>query len=248
MTDSSVASGSRRGDPLRELIRTTARRYRRAGLPAFGHALGKLRFDPVFKGVLRQACFPDGARVLDLGCGQGLLLAWLIAAEELHRAGSWPVDWPAPPQRLQLHGIERQQREAAWGRSAISERGSIETGDLRRAVFPPSDVVVLLDVLHYFEPAEQLDLVQRVARCLAPQGRIIMRVADVGPRLSITLATDRLGTWLRGQPRPRYCVRPVDEWRRLLDRLGFLVAATPMSAGTPFCNVLLIATRAEPRA
>jgi cyclopropane fatty-acyl-phospholipid synthase-like methyltransferase len=233
-------------DATKSLIRAAARQYRTAGLHAYCFALGKLSFDPVFVALLHQAHIPNGARVLDLGCGQGLLLTWLRAAAEQYRAGFWPICWPAPPQHLRLRGVERQERESAWGTSALNGRGQIETADLRQATFPSSDVVVLLDVLHYFDATDQLALLQRVAQCLSRRGRILLRVADAGPRLSLTLATDRVATLLRGQPWPSYHVRPVNEWRQLLDRLGFVTTATPMSAGTPFCNVLLVATHGEP--
>jgi len=235
--------GSAARDPIKSLVRAAARQYRAAGLNAYFFALGKLSFDPLFVALLREAHIPHGARVLDLGCGQGLLLAWLLAAAEQYRAGVWPAGWPAPPQHLILRGVERQARESAWGTSALAGRGQIGTEDLRRAILPPSDVVVLLDVLHYLDDTEQLALLQRVAQCLSAQGRILLRVADVGPRLSFTLAFDRAGALLRGHPWPRYHVRPVDEWQQLLDWLGFVSSANPMSAGTLFCNVLLVATR-----
>lgn len=237
-------TGSGARDPIKSLVRAAARRYRPAGLRAYCFALGKLSLDPIFPALLRRAHIPDRARLLDLGCGQGLLFAWLLAAADQHRAGVWPIGWPAPPQHLQLHGIERQERESAWGTSALGRSSRIETADLLGATLPPSDVVVLLDVLHYFDAAEQLGLLQRVARSVSLQGRMLLRVADVGPRLSFTLAADRMGALLRGHPWPRYHVRPVDEWRQLLDRMGFLTSASPMSAGTPFSNVLLVATRA----
>jgi SAM-dependent methyltransferase len=236
-----MGSGAR--NFTKSLVRAAARQYRAAGWNAYCFALGKLSFDPVFVALLRDAHFPDGARVLDLGCGQGLLLAWLLAAAEEHRAGGWPPDWPVPPQHLRFHGIEREQREFAWGTSALRGRGRIEMEDLRRATLPPSDVVVLLDVLHYLDGTEQLALLQRVTQCLSTQGRMLLRVADRGPRLSVTLLADRVGSLMRGHAWPRYHSRPVDEWRQLLDRLGFVTSATPMSAGTPFCNVLLVATR-----
>jgi len=206
--------GSSVHDPTKSLVRAAARKYRAAGFNAYFFALGKLSFDPVFVALLREAHIPEGARILDLGCGQGLLLAWLLAAAE-----------------------------AAWGSSALGGRGRIETADLRRATLPPSDVVVLLDVLHYFDATEQLALLQRVAQCLSAQGRMLLRVTDLGPRLSLTLVADRVGALLRGHAWPRYHTRPVVEWQRLLDRLGFVTSASPMSAGTPFCNVLLVANR-----
>jgi hypothetical protein len=40
---------------------------------------------------------------------------------------------------------------------------------------------------------------------------------------------------------PRVYCRSVPEWQRLLASMGFQVEATPMSAGTPFANMMLIA-------
>ena len=40
---------------------------------------GKLRGDPVYAALLAQGLLAGRARVLDLGCGQGLLAAWLLA-------------------------------------------------------------------------------------------------------------------------------------------------------------------------
>lgn len=236
-------SGDDARSALQSLLRATARRYRPAGLHAYFFALGKLRFDPIFTALLRDSFIPSGVRVLDLGCGQGLLFAWLLAASDHYRAGCWPVAWPGPPQDLQLQGIERRQKECAFASIALNNRATIASADLRDTSLPASDVVVLLDVLHYLDAADQLALLQRVTRCLSTQGRVLLRVADAGARLSLTLMTDRFGALLRGQPWPRYHVRPVAEWQRVLAGLGFTSTTIPMSAGTPFSNVLIIATR-----
>jgi hypothetical protein len=41
--------------------------------------------------------------------------------------------------------------------------------------------------------------------------------------------------------------RPLDEWMALLQRLGFSAQSIPMSKGTPFANVLLVADLKESR-
>jgi hypothetical protein len=45
---------------------------------------------------------------------------------------------------------------------------------------------------------------------------------------------------LRGARVGRYHCRPVQAWERRLGEAGFRVEARPMSAGTPFANVLLV--------
>jgi hypothetical protein len=46
---------------------------------------------------------------------------------------------------------------------------------------------------------------------------------------------------VRGHRVPPTFGRPLAEWTALLHRLGFGVEAVPMSQGTPFANVLLVA-------
>ena len=41
--------------------------------------------------------------------------------------------------------------------------------------------------------------------------------------------------------------RPLSAWRETLQRLGFTVEPRPMSEGTPFSNVLLVAERRPER-
>jgi SAM-dependent methyltransferase len=226
-------------DALRALLRATARRYRAAGHHAYFHARSKLQLDPVYAAILRDGLIPDGARVLDLGCGQGLLLSLLVEAE----TRSLPDAWPPAPGNLQLSGVEREAKLTRWAGAALAGRASLVTADLRDADLPPSDVVILLDVLHYLPAAEQRALLERIVRSLSPQGRLLLRVLDAAGGTFFTLAWDRVGALLRGQSRPRYHVRAISQWQQLLGELGLQCHATPMSEGTPFRNVLLVASR-----
>ena len=65
---------------VRARLRSAARPYLAAGLYPYFFARGKLGCDPVFVSLLRCGRFPGGARIPDLGCGQGVLAAVLIAA------------------------------------------------------------------------------------------------------------------------------------------------------------------------
>jgi cyclopropane fatty-acyl-phospholipid synthase-like methyltransferase len=221
-------------------------RYRAAGRYAFHFARGKLRYDPVFLAILRNAMIPDDARLLDLGSGQGILLSTLIAARQCYESGVWPGGWPAPPTQLQLHGIDLLAGDIHRARQALGERVILEGGDIRNTLFPSSDVVVILDVLHYVSRKEQEDILFRVAECLGSSGRLLLRVADAqaGARSVFTYLGDRVGTLLRGELWPRHNHRPIGEWSKLLEHLEFSVSTHPMSQGTPFSNVLLLADRA----
>lgn len=227
----------------RQLVHAAAALYRDVGRYPFHFACGKLGYDPVFPALLSRGLIPDGARVLDLGCGQGCLEALLIAARRQFDAGIWPAGWPAPPQQVWLHGIELQNRVANWGRAAFGDRAHIVTGDLNDIALPEADVVVILDVLHYLDRHAQGRILTRIVRALHGGGLLLLRVGDANAGLPflITRLADKMSTLLRGQGTPALHSRPALEWKALLESAGFQVASDPMSGGTPFANVLLTA-------
>jgi len=228
---------------VRALLRTAARPYLAAGLYPYFFARGKLGYDPVYLSLLRRGGIADGARILDLGCGQGLLAAVLIAARRQYEAGAWPMGWPAPPSTTQLYGIELQERPANWARIALAGGASVQTGDLRHAVLPDADAVFILDVLHYLEPEAQQRVLEQVAHALRAGGTLFMRVADIaaGLRFGFTRVADRFFAMMRGQRVPPHHHRSLAHWTAMLHSFGFAVEAEPMSEGTPFANVLLVA-------
>jgi len=228
---------------VRALLKSAARPYLAAGLYPYFFARGKLGYDPVYLSLLRRGGIADGARILDLGCGQGLLAAVLIAARRQYETGAWPMGWPAPPSTTLLFCIELQERPASWARIALAGGASVQTGDLRHAVLPDADAVFILDVLHYLEPEAQQRVLEQVAHALRAGGTLFMRVADIaaGLRFGFTRVADRFSAMMRGQRVPPHHHRSLADWTAMLHSFGFAVEAQPMSEGTPFVNVLLTA-------
>jgi SAM-dependent methyltransferase len=230
---------------IRPLYEAATRPYRAAGRYAWHFARGKLRHDPVFFSLLRRGLLPDRGRLLDLGCGQGLLLALLQAAQEAHRAGRWPKDWPAPPLHLELMGIELREDRVRAAREALGGGAEVILGDLREAALRPASVIVILDALLYLGDGEQRRLLDRVAAALEPGGLLLLREADAGAgwTFQVTKWSERVACALRGDfGRPlRY--RDAVQWVAELAERGFAVEAEPMSEGTPFANVLFIARK-----
>jgi SAM-dependent methyltransferase len=127
----------------------------------------------------------------------------------------------------------------------VGEAGSFVCGDMRQVPLPPCDTVVILDVLHYASIAEQDALLARVRDALRPGGRLLLRVGDADARRGFVISqwVDRVVTRVRGHRVPPTYGRPLSAWREALRRLGFVVEPRPMSEGTPFANVLLVAER-----
>lgn len=233
---------------FRALAANAAARYDPRDRYARHFARGKLTGDPAFRGLLAHGLIPRGARLLDVGCGQGVLGALLLAARDSHARGEWPAGWPAPPDPAAIRGIDLSPRDVDRARAAMPE-GRFECADIRRADLGEADAVVILDVLHYIGFEEQRDLLQRVGDALRGGGVLLLRVADNDGslRFHYTVAVDHAVTALRGHRIERFHCRPVAEWKALLESLGFRVEARPMSEGTAFANVLLV-SRYDPRA
>jgi SAM-dependent methyltransferase len=222
--------------------------YRSGGRFAWHFARGKLGRDPVFRGMLLRGDLPAHARVLDIGCGQGLLASLLAAIDRVAADGAWPANWPTPPTGARYVGIELMPRDVARAEAALGRRGDgprFVCGNMCETPFPACDVVVILDVLHYVDHAAQDALLERVHRALAPGGRLLLRIGDQaeGRGFRISQWVDRVVTLVRGHRVPPTWGRPLAAWVAALQRIGFRVRSVPMSAGTPFANVLLVADR-----
>jgi SAM-dependent methyltransferase len=224
------------------LVDRASEPYRSAGLFAYRFARGKLRGDPVFRALLERGLLRGRGRILDLGCGQGLLSAWLKAAELSYQTGSWPQGWPPAPQPVSTRGIELMGRDVERARNALGPQCDISQGDIREAEFGATDAVVILDVLHYITRDEQLQVLRRVRAALAPKGLLLLRIGDAagGLRFRYSQWVDRLVMRCRGHASIAMHCRSSSQWRELLAECGFEVEQTPMSEGTRFANVLLI--------
>jgi len=229
--------------PNLALLDAASEPYRNAGRFAYYFARGKLRTDPVYRAILELGLLLGRARVLDLGCGQGLLAAWLQAAERCYARGSWPRTWPPAPRALSTRGIELMARDVERARCALGAGSEVSQADIRDTAFGAVDAVVILDVLHYMTPQAQLEILKRVRAALPLRGLLLLRVGDAGGGLRFRWGqwSDKLVMLLRGHAFVAQHCRSIAQWRVLLRECGFDSEAKPMSQGTPFANVLLIA-------
>jgi hypothetical protein len=147
-----------------------------------------------------------------------------------------------------MRGIDLRRKDVERARSCNIEGAEWICGDIRSTEFGRADAVVILDVLHYIDYDAQREVLARVRETLGERGVLILRVADASGslRFRITLAVDRAVMRLRGHRLARLYCKPVVQWKGELEALGFRVDPVPMSAGTPFANVMLIAHIALP--
>jgi cyclopropane fatty-acyl-phospholipid synthase-like methyltransferase len=227
----------------RALVDTASAPYRAAGRFAYHFARGKLRGDPAFVGILELGLLRNRNRILDLGCGQGLLAAWLLAARKCYDSSVWPDEWPEPPRPASMRGIEMRERDVRRAQCALGAQVKFAAGDIRDSEYGTADAIVILDVLHYMEHRAQERVLARVRAALAVGGVLLLRVGDAagGIRFHASELVDQVVLFAHEHRWPKFYCRSVRDWQNLLAQDGFRIEAVPMIAGTPFANVLLIA-------
>ena len=156
--------------------------------PLQGYVRWKVRADPAYRAaldVLRDRTLP----LLDLGCGIGLLPFFLREH-----------GYTAP-----ILGVDFDERKIDVARNAATRYRDIDfiAGDARDPL-PEGHDVVLLDILHYFDPQSQRTILDNVARAVAPQGVVVIRqvIHDGSWRARFTAFVDglaRVFKWMKAE-------------------------------------------------
>lgn len=130
-----------------------------------GHVRGRWWTAP-FAAV--EAELPRGGRVLEIGCGHGLFVAYAALRD---------------PART-VHGVDIDADKIAVGQAALAPlrgRASVELG--RSGVVPagPWEAIVILDVLYLLAASAQRALLEACARELAPGGVLLVKEMGTEP-------------------------------------------------------------------
>ena len=143
----------------RVVRRKVARLYRYQRVLVEQFVYWKMRCDPMF--AVLDSVVPRQGFVLDLGCGYGIATHWLACFTD---------------QRTFL-GIDYDEEKIRVAKRTAPEHARIrfESGDILEYEYPTCDVVLLLDVLHYWTPEKQQSILNKVRAALRPGGQLVLR-------------------------------------------------------------------------
>jgi chemotaxis methyl-accepting protein methylase len=156
---------------------------------------------------------PLSGRVLDLGCGHGLLsMAMALQA----------------PGRTVL-GIDHDEARIELARRASREIPNLELrpGSLLTPPAGPFSGITAIDVMHYFEPEAQREILRRAHESLEPGGCLLVR--EVDPTSGLASRFNRFyeklatGTGFTRAGKKGLHFRSPDGWKTLLSEAGFEV-------------------------
>jgi len=228
------------------LVSRAASTYRASGRSAYYFARFKLRHDPLYSLLLVDRLIPAGARILDLGCAQGLLAAWLAAAQQCYFEGAWDNACPAPEVEESYRGVDRNRSEIRRAQQALGNFADFVVGDIASEPLTGATLVVLVDVLHYLDYQAQMTLLRQIRAALPLHGFLLVRVGDCagGMRARTSGWIDSLVLHLRGYGRGELYRRALPEWLLLLDEVGFSIQVVALQTSLGYANSLL---RARPK-
>jgi uncharacterized protein (DUF2062 family)/2-polyprenyl-3-methyl-5-hydroxy-6-metoxy-1,4-benzoquinol methylase len=227
------------------ILEGAATRFVDEGVAAWEFAHGKLRGDPVYLDVLRSGVLPRSGTIVDIGCGQGLMLSLILSARDACNRLQWPRDWPTPPLDATLIGVELRRRIAAQAQRALDGDATIISNDITNTPLPPCHAVLVFDVLHLIARTDQEAVLRAIYTALEPGGVLVLREADKegGWRFTAVRIGNRITGWTHGKWRRSFHFRTADEWREALAAHGFAVDPPVAAGSAPFANVMLYARR-----
>jgi len=173
---------------------------------------------------------PDGARLLDYGCGHGVFAA--LAAEHAS---------------ARVTGVDIDERKVAVARrsgppavaSSVVEPGCVPRG--------PWDVIAVVDVLYLLPLPAQRDLLLALAKELAPGGKLVVKEmhGDAGMKARWMRAQERVMVELVKRTRgAQLTFTDPGHLLRALEDAGLSTTARPVDRWYPHPHHLIVGTRA----
>jgi hypothetical protein len=229
-----IARAGGHHETYREIVDAIVVRFVDVSIRDAEAARARLLNDPMYPFLIDEDVLGNGGRVLDLGCGRGLVgvLVGLFTSASEPR---WYL------------GVDRCDRYVRAARQALEDVPgcAVQTVDLRDFDPPAADVVVVNDVLRFLPFTSQDALLRRLARVLPPGARIFVREKDAagGWRFTWAAFVDASQMLVPGHPRHGTHYRRAGDLRNALLAAGFSVRDRTVTRASSPAWVLLEAVR-----
>ncbi|MDP4780165.1 MAG: class I SAM-dependent methyltransferase [Akkermansiaceae bacterium] len=203
-----------------------------SGLWLPNYTSSKLSTDPLYDGVyeeIKSSTLP----LLDVGCGLGILGMYL-------RERGW---------RNHVTGFDFDAGKIKGGQRMIQKGNykhiTLSQGDARTDLPKHHGDVTILDILQFFDDSQKKELLNGIAKRVAPGGKLIIRsgLHEKNLRFYTTIAADffaKITFWMKSAP----IHYPTAEFFcTTLKAEGLEVSIRPFWGKTPFNNYLIVAKR-----
>ncbi|PIS47309.1 MAG: hypothetical protein COT17_04140 [Elusimicrobia bacterium CG08_land_8_20_14_0_20_51_18] len=222
---------------LRCLLKTpeflALKSYKKAGFFALFHAVLRFLLCPVGK---IEKKLPRSGRILDFGCGIGLLSQ--LAA--LHSAERTVFGSDIDERKIKI------ARRACGGERRLNFSTASRLGEKEHY-----DAVVASDVLYLLPPEERERAVSAFFEILKPGGRLIIKETDTRPvwKAAVNLVEETLAVKLLGLTSGGgIFVRGRGYYEKMLSEKGFELSVSRLDAGYPHPHILYEALKPFPPA
>lgn len=179
---------------------------------------------------LIAAHIPLGSSILDIGCGYGIMPNYLAISD------------PASS----VKGVDIDSGRIAKARETVGDRKNIsfDVADISQADISSFNVVLMIDMLHYFPYEEQERIIETMGTRIRSGGRLIFRDPDTKPlwrfywnRMHETIM---VGGNFTKTNMGKLFFRSSDSFRALLEKAGFTVDVYPNTSLSPYSDTLYI--------
>jgi uncharacterized protein (DUF2062 family) len=229
-----IARAGGHHETYREIVDAIVVRFVDVSIRDAEAARAGLLNDPIYPFLIDEDVLGSGARVLDLGCGRGLV-GVLVGLFTRASEPRWYL------------GVDLCDRYVRAARQALEDVPgcAVQTVDLRDFDPPPADVVVVNDVLRFLPFTAQDALLRRLARAVPPGARLFVREKDAagGWRFTWAAFLDALKIVVPGHPRHGTHYRRAGDLRNALLAAGFSVQDRTVARAASPAWVLLEAVR-----